>query len=304
MEDTPPTQSSSSTVAIRMPTPDWTQNAVNEVKAQLKTQGNILGNIDTIRIRKSLNRNEDDFVQAVINHCLSTVDRKLHNYIETHQKKISTLLTSIKDIVSLEVNLSKLQKDKMMAELCLAEKPFELDFYIYETDLQALDEWKKFGAMLKSKSDIISDVVTEQSDLYMLRISKRVHSELESALQTYAVKSQVKLSFKVHSPEYLGAMREYRPKALGMFLPNGTEGDYMVSGGRKEAYNEDVTNVYRFKKDKKVHTSLRQRTTKLKVHFQMEAFELPEAKEVMQHVKCSEKDVVKNAKPVVKMQNL
>lgn len=290
--DTPAPQSTAAVtqqnvVAIRMPIPDWTQAAVNDVKAKLKSQVGVLADIDTIKIRKSLNKNEDDFVQAVINHCLSVVDRKLQTYINDHQKNIISLLNNIKDMVSLEVVLSKFQKEKILEELNLCGKIFEIAFHIHESDLENLDEWKKFTSMSKTCSSTVTEVVDDQKDRYILRIAKRIHMELQTALDTYSSQSQVTLHPVLLPMECLGSLRGYRKHVLGVFIPNGSEGDYQRIGSRKEAYNEDTPNDYHFKL-KKNYTILRQRTVKFQLNLHMDTFVLPESAELMKHVKCSE----------------
>jgi len=66
-----PSVSIDNVVAIRKPLPDWMTGAIDELKKSYLRQVRLFADVDTIKVRKTLNENEDNFVQAVVTYYLS-----------------------------------------------------------------------------------------------------------------------------------------------------------------------------------------------------------------------------------------
>ena len=275
-------------IAIRMPAPDWTTGLVDTLKNKYSQHVRLLTDIDTIKVRKSLNKNEDDFVQSVVTYYLSAVDAQLKSYLDARTDQIQKLLKNLRHIVSLDMALSKDEKAKMAKDFNIEEFQWEKSFYVYESCLKSLNEWRMLSSIGAATSTSFVDIAETRKDDYIVRITDRVYDEFKVALATYIQNSQVMLKTEVEPPEYLGSLRKLRRKSFGIisYLPDGSEGDFWKRGVQNQAYNEDSVNDYTYKeKENGQKTIVRQRTVKFSVNLQLRPFAFDEAVKLIDQVK-------------------
>lgn len=285
---------SENVVAVRMPLPNWTVNVVNELRDAYSHHVKLLADIDTIKIRKTLNKNEDDFVQAVITHYLATIDERMKTRLEQQTEIINKLLKNLRHIVSLDMVLSKSEKEKMSKEFNIEKYRWSKGFYVFESDLKSLDEWRmltSIGNAGSSKASSFYEIAKSRQDDYVVRISKRIYEEFKTALDAYVDGSQVNLETKVEPVEFLGALKHFRRKQIGFlgFEPQGSEGDYWRNGVQSQAYNEDSVRDYAFKSrfSGRLPLELRQRTAKISVEINMLPFHFQEATDLLKQIRTT-----------------
>lgn len=225
-------------LTVVLPTPKWSRELVESFEDACRK---LTGNID---VRKSLNKDEDAFIQAYINHCLSKVDKYIKQFLVEESKRIEALMKELRDLISLQLRVYKKEKAAFEEKLILGSGNVTFDFYVYESDLGNLKEMLMLRNLAKSSSSI-KDISTREIQEFIIRISKRAQLELETGMKDYLSQCKVPITLKMKKLEPLGELREYR---RNFFLaPRASEGDWEMKGRTKEAYNEDVAKSYSFK---------------------------------------------------------
>ena len=237
-------QNDSGIIAVRFPDQEWMQTLIKKDEDKKQETEEWLARLDTVRIRKSLNKDEDNFVLAAVNVFMKKIDEKLKNHVEVEMTRIHSIENAVKEIISLELSMTKQKKRSLEEKVTLEGPAIDYAFYIYASDLKDLEEWKRLD------SSVPGDMLTlfnQYRDDYILRIANRVAQELQTAIRVYAPLSQLQLKWKHNELEPLGELRYYRRKGKNVFgqLQKGTEGDYRKDS-RHEAYNEDSSHEYCF----------------------------------------------------------
>lgn len=294
MEENAPPQNS--VVAIVLPKPTWSVDLLESFESACK---NLTGDVDVIKIRKSLNKDEDAFIQAFVNHCLSKVDADIKDDLECESKRIKVLMKDLQDMNALQLRIYKKEKVALEQNLVLGDSVFTFDFYVYESDLEGLKEMTMLKNLINSSSSI-KDISTREIQEYVMRIAKRAQLELETGLKEYLSQCKIPIALTMKKLEPLGGLREYRRKYPFVPIPDASEGDWerWNNSRTKEAYNEDVAKAYSYKQMKwngsgsllafgetpVRKSNLRQSTVKLSVELDVEQTLLPVVKEVLDSV--------------------
>lgn len=289
-----PAAESGGVVAVILPKPTWSVELVESFEESCRK---LTGDIDVIKVRKSLNKDEDAFIQAFVNHCLGKIDKFIQGFLVVESKRIEDLMKDLRDVMTLQLRIYKKEKAALEKNLVLGATGITFDFYVYESDLRDLKEMNMLKNLGKSSS-AIKDISVREIHGYIMRIAQRAQMELESGLKEYIAQCKIPMSLKMKKLEPLGELREYRRTFFLSSIPDASEGDWEKKGRTKEAYNEDLSKSYSFKQLRynskgdlcswgEVPTSrseLRQSTAKISVDLNIASTLLPFVKNVLDNI--------------------
>jgi len=288
---------SCTTVAVVLPKPEWAQKVMEQLDGHVEEHISLLGKIDSIKVRKSLNKDEDNFIQAVVNHCLSKIDRKLQSHLTEQTESTKTILAQLREMVSLGMSLSESEKEAINGDLVIESAIYEFPFYVFESDLAGLEELKKLSKISSAGAKSISDIATKKKGEYIIRIAARVTEEFNHALDTYLSQSKLVMK-KTNGPtEYLGQLAKFREKKGFFKSSKASEGDYWFynDGRSKEAYNEDIA-AQQYTYNKNDSSGLRQATIKFSVVIHVQPFKHPNIESLISAIPCPTVATGSNAK--------
>jgi hypothetical protein len=310
------TGSSENVVAICMPKPDW------QTFTDIDDQFNAVFNIDQIKIRKQMNKNEDDFVIGLVANIVKHIDQDFQVHFKAEKDRVSKLINEIIQVIKLDYRVPASFYQNMQKNLAIKIPDIKTCSYLYLSDLNYLDQYKSLKTLTSSSSsDIVSFTEKKVHDL-IIRIGHRLESETRLAMIDYFNGANQKFDFDFQQ-EYLGKLFIYRPasnqkKSLYENITfsgtkinircNASEGDYHTntSINRREAYDIDSPKDYRFTpprniigkkyllfqetesdKDffKRIEAYLRQETIKFNVTFNGKNITLKQSKVLLETLK-------------------
>ena len=269
-------------VAIICPIPDWTKKIEDDLEAKYDKQALLLEKDDVVKIRKTFNKNEDEFAESFVNYFLSKIDKKLKEYVNDETLRIEKILGNIRDILRLEIAMTFKEKEKINEELQISFKNMSQTGHVFESDLTKLEEWR-----ILQKLSGFKDLYEREQDNYIMKLGDRLQEDLKMKLKEYSDSATLNIHFSGITMEPLGQLRYYRDSKSDQ-----TEGDYIsVYESRKEAYDEDnPTTAYSFTKGTSRNRNshrLRQRTLKFSVKFNISTIALKNALNLSSQIRVS-----------------
>jgi len=279
------TTTTTTIVAVRMPLPDWTSSIINSVRDDCRNITKNVVDIDVIKIRKTLNQNEDAFIKSTIQNYLNIIDKGLRDYFTESVKDIITAIKNLHTITCLGTDICN--TDSFSNELSIKEHTLRFPFYLYEGDLKLMDEWKMIESVSEVSSSKMAQIKENHKDDFILHIAEVINQELRYTLTKYIEESNIQLEFDLAAPEPLGKLRNRRRNVLFIFKLSGTEGDY-IRNHRDESYQEESRKMYTSSSSKfdensgrTYYNKIRPRTVKFTVSLKINPFEFPEIKEAL-----------------------
>lgn len=275
------TSSTSTTIAIRMPQPDWEGQALNSLHSKCKTALEKMKKVDSIKARKEFNKEEGDFINSFLVNCLTKLDEKHKSFVNYETERVENLMSDVKNLLDMEAPMSKDAKKQLVEEAHIPAKCDKMAFYLFQSDLKDLTEVRNMEKMCKNGTVATNKLASKMLDDYMLRIGNRIKEESQSFFSEYLEGMKGKVTFTITQAEPLGELAKYRRKFLGVVIA-GSEGEYRKELRGREAYNEDNYS-YDYTTDPSKGT-LRQRTIKMHVEIKSQPYKLSFAEEILKTI--------------------
>jgi len=270
-------------IALRMPEPNWRQDAAKELESKCKSVASDYKQVDSIKTRKDYNKEESDFIKAFVMNIMTKMDTLHRVHVEAETKRINTLMTSVKDMLSMELQMTMSLEDKkkLIEDANIPQQLEKISFYMFESDLSGLNEAKTLQNMIQNGTSAMASLSNDKLDDYMMRLSNRIVQESPMTFEEYTKQLDYPLTIKIENVEYLGHLRKFRKRFFG--YSRASEGDYKRNSSRsKEAYDEDIVRYdYTFDSSE---GKLRQRTVKFTVLLKNEPIKVPYAQEILKTI--------------------